>query len=258
VIGLLDSGLGGLTVVQRVRERIPNANLVFLADQAHVPYGGRPPQQLLDLLRANLAWLDAQGVDTIVMACNTSCAIAEVHGWPNTRATVLDLIDSAATAVQRAGHKRVGVVATAATVKAGSYGRTLRARIPGIAVFEVPAPALVPLVEAGQLEGEAPHEAVAAAVAQLPNNLDAIIYACTHYPVLDHHFASALAPHVIRIDPAVSQAERAAALTPQHTGHGTIRYVTTGDPEAFRANIIRIMHDPNPNVESQHIEVFSV
>ena len=101
MIGLFDSGLGGLTVVKRVRERLPNADLVFFADQAHVPYGDRTHEDLLRLLRNNLAWLDEQGVEAIAMACNTSCAIAERYGWPETRATVLDLIDSAATAVQR-------------------------------------------------------------------------------------------------------------------------------------------------------------
>ena len=153
MIGLFDSGLGGLTVIRRLRERLPNADIVYFADQAHVPYGDREPEELFELLVANLGWLDAQGVDAIVMACNTSCAIAQRYGWPSTRSPVFDIIDSAATAVQRAGYRRVGVVATAATVDAGSYGRTLRAAVPGAEVWEVAAPALVPMIEAGRLTG---------------------------------------------------------------------------------------------------------
>jgi glutamate racemase len=242
VIGLFDSGLGGLTVLARLRERLPSADAIFFADQAHVPYGDRTHGELLQLLRANLARFDDYGVDAIVMACNTSCAIAERYGWPSSRAPVLDLIESAATAVERGGFARVGVVATAATVGAGSYGRTLRARIGGIDVVEVPAPALVPLVEAGAIEGEEARTAVAEVCTHLPLDLDALIYGCTHYPVLQAHFQAMLGSDVALIDPAIMQAERAAELLRERargTGHTT--YITSGDETAFHANVARIM-----------------
>ena len=238
MIGLFDSGLGGLTVLARVRERMPLVDTIFFADQAHVPYGDRTHGDLLGLLRANLSRLDAYGVDAIVMACNTSCAIAERYGWPPARATVLDLIESAAIAVERGGFRRVGVVATAATVGAGSYGRTLRARIPGIDVVEVPAPALVPLVEAGELDGESPRAAVAEVCTHLPLDLDAVVYGCTHYPVLERHFRAALGGGVALVDPAAMQAERAAVLLGDRArGTGRSSYVTSGDDAAFQANV---------------------
>ena len=154
MIGLFDSGLGGLTVLARVRERMPSVDIVFFADQANVPYGDRTHAELLELVAANLQRLDARGVNAIVTACNTSCAVAERYGWPTSRAPIVDLIESAAMALQRGGFRRAGVVATAATVGAGSYGRTIRSRAGGIDVVEVPAPALVPLVEAGIVNGE--------------------------------------------------------------------------------------------------------
>jgi glutamate racemase len=252
VIGLFDSGLGGLTVVARIRERLPNADVVYFADQANVPYGDREPEDLFELLTANVAFLDDLGVDAIVMACNTSCAIAERYGWPSTRAPLLDLIDSAATAVQRAGHRRLGVVATAATVNAGSYGRTLRSAVPGAEVWEVAAPALVPLVESGHASSARTRTEVASVCKQLPQDLDAVIYGCTHYPVLDAHFRAVLRDGVELVDPAVMQAERAATLlrhreTPEETG--AIRYVTSGDPSAFAAGIARVTGAPAPRVE---------
>jgi glutamate racemase len=241
MIGLFDSGLGGLTVLARLRERLRSADVIFFADQAHVPYGDRTHGDLLQLLRSNLARLDGYGVEAIVMACNTSCAIAERYGWPPSRARVLDLIESAAIAVERGGFRRVGVVATAATVGAGSYGRTLRARVAGIDVVEVPAPALVPLVEAGSIEGEAPRAAVAEVCNHLPLDLDALIFGCTHYPVLERHFRDALGEDVILVDPALMQAERAAELLGDGSGgRGETTYVTSGDEAAFRANIDRI------------------
>jgi glutamate racemase len=249
VIGIFDSGLGGLTVVLRVRERLPRADILFFADQAHVPYGDREPDDLYRLLSENLAWLDAQGAGAIVIGCNTSCAIAERYGWPSTRAPVLDLIDSAATAVQRAGYRRIGVVATAATVRAGSYGRTLRSAVPGAEVWEVAAPALVPLVEAGNLSGPHVRAAVEAVCSELPRDLDAVIYGCTHYPLLAAHFAAVLGESVALIDPALMQAERAVALLRDREPaeeSGTTRYVTTGDPAAFRANVARIIGGAEP------------
>lgn len=242
MIGLFDSGLGGLTVLARLRERLPTADMIFFADQAHVPYGDRTHGELLHLLRANLARFDEYGVDAIVMACNTSCAVAERYGWPSSRAPVLDLIDSAAIAVERDGFRRVGVVATAATVGAGSYGRTLRARIAGIDVVEVPAPALVPLVEAGKTEGEEARAAVAEICTHLPLDLEALVLGCTHYPVLEGHFTTVLGDCVALIDPAIVQAQRAAELLGDRA-HGTGRttYRTSGDEAAFQANIARIM-----------------
>ncbi len=243
MIGLFDSGLGGLTVLARLRERMPSADAIFFADQAHVPYGDRTHAELLALLRDNLKRFDEYGVDAIVMACNTSCAIAERYGWPGSRAPVLDLIESAAIAVERGGFARVGVVATAATVGAGSYGRTLRKRMSGIDVVEVPAPALVPLVEAGEIEGDAAGNAVAEVCAHLPLDLDAVVYGCTHYPVLEAHFKTVLGPGVALIDPAIVQAERAAELLGTRAGgRGRTTYVTSGDDATFQANVTRLMN----------------
>ena len=253
MIGLFDSGLGGLTVIRAIRRRLPRTDLVYLADQAHVPYGDRDPEDLYDLLAINLAWLDESGVDAIVMACNTSCAIGQRYGWPSTRAPVLDIIDSAATAVQRAGFRRVGVVATAATVAAGSYGSTLRTAVPGAEVWEVAAPALVPMIEAGRISGSDPRAAVEAVCRELPSDLDAMIYGCTHYPVLEAHFAAALGDGVARIDPAAMQAERAAALIRHReplAERGTTRYVTSGDPAAFAINVVRLIGEAAPRVET--------
>jgi glutamate racemase len=244
VLGLFDSGLGGLTVLQRLHERLPRQDIVFFADQLHVPYGDRTPAELVKLLHANVEFLDARHVDAIVMACNTSCATAAREGWPSANAPILDLIESAAIAVESAGYKRIGVVATAATTATRAYTQKITTRIPDAHVFEVAAPALVPLVEAGKLEGEEPRAAVAAVCAQLPRDLDAVLLACTHYPLLDAHFAAALGDPVERIDPAVVHAERAAAIAAHEgfaAGTGSITCITSGDLERFRLAVRKVL-----------------
>lgn len=253
MLGLFDSGLGGLTVVRRVRELLPRHDLLFFADQAHVPYGDRPARDLQRLLAHNLAFLDSAGADAIVMACNTSCAIADGFGWPQTRAHVIDLIASAAIAIDVTGYRKIGIIATTFTAQSGAYGRKIRERVPGARVTEIAAPALVPLVEAGETGTAEAARAVAEVCAALPRDVEAVVLACTHFPLLDEHFAAALGSGVPRIDPALIQAVRAAELAGDRgyaPGEGCTRYVTNGDLGAFRANVRANMADSAHSIEA--------
>uniref|UniRef100_E6PFI7 glutamate racemase n=1 Tax=mine drainage metagenome TaxID=410659 RepID=E6PFI7_9ZZZZ len=257
MLGLFDSGLGGLTVLRAVRAMLPDEEIVFLADQAHVPYGDRREEELVELLHANIAWLEAAGADAIVMACNTSCAVAQRHAWPPSGVRILDLIESAALAVTRRGLRNVAVIATAATVRTGAYGDALRARAPGMQVTEIAAPALVPLVEAGEIESERTRRAVAEVCEGVAADCEAVVLACTHFPVLDAHFASALGPRIARIDPALVQAERAVALSIEAgsaRGNGRTRCVTTGDGARFAEQLEMIL-GPDPSRTSEAVRL---
>jgi glutamate racemase len=253
MIGLFDSGVGGLTVLRRLRELLPAHDMLYFADQANVPYGDRTPEDLHRLAELNLAWLDAAGVRAIVIACNTSCATAAQLGWPRTQAPVLDLIESAAIAAERSGAKRFGVIATAATARSGAYSRAIRQRVRGACVIEVPAPALVPLVEAGELNGVRTRAAVAQACATLTGNVDAVLLGCTHYPLLLQHFTAVFGDEVPVIDPAVVHAQRAAQLVSDLAiapGVGRLECVTTGDAAAFAASLQTLAADLTPAIRS--------
>ncbi len=250
-IGLFDSGLGGLTVLAHVRARLPQHDIVYFADQAHMPYGDKSTRVLLALLRDNLATLEAAGVAAVAMACNSSCAAAAQLGWPATTFPVLDLIDTAGAAVARAGFARVGVVATAATAASGAYAEAIRSRAPEVAVAERGAPALVPLVEAGEFATKRAYAEVAAVCATLPEDCEAVVLGCTHYPLLAAAFAAALGPDVVLIDPAIAQAEATVRLVAERglaPGTGHVRYLTTGDPEAFRIAVCAITGDVAPEI----------
>jgi glutamate racemase len=238
-IGVYDSGLGGLTVLGALRAAGIAEDVIYFADQAHVPYGDKTDDELQVLLRDNLAWLEAQGVDIVAMGCNTSCAVAGRTGWPRTRFRAIeDLITNGAGAFAETAYRSVAVIATAATVRSGAYGNAIRAVAPGIAVAEIAAPALVPLVESNAGDGPAARAAVEAVVAQFPPGVDALVYGCTHYPLLDAHFA-ALAPGIARIDPAREQARAVLARGVRTGAGGVTRYVTNGDPVLFEANVRR-------------------
>lgn len=253
MIGLFDSGLGGLTVLRRVRELLPLHDLLFFADQANVPYGDRAAEDLHRLAELNLGWLDRAGVQAIVIACNTSCATAAQLGWPRTQAPVLDLIESAAVAAERSGASRIGVVATVATARSGAYRRAIQQRVPGAQVLEVAAPALVPLVEAGELNGVRTRAAVAQACASLAGNVDAVMLGCTHYPLVAHHFGAVLGEDVAVIDPAIVHAERAAQLAADlgiASGSGRLECVTTGNAASFTSSLQTLAADLTPAVRS--------
>ncbi len=192
------------------------------------------------------------------MGCNTSCAIAARYGWPNSAVRILDLIAAAADVVAVAGVRRVGVIATTATAKSGVYGDAIRRRVPGAEVQEVAAPALVPLVEAGILEGPVARDAVAAACAQFEFPLEVLVLACTHYPLLDVHFEAVLGPNVLRIDPGVAQAEHAVAFVHRRgdeNGTGRTLYVTSGELEPFKRAIVRTIGPLAPHDAVERVAV---
>lgn len=251
MLGVFDSGLGGLTVLRRVREQLPMHDLLYFADQANVPYGDRTPGELLKLTERNLKLLNAAGSKAIIMACNTSCATASEFGWPQSDAPILDLIESAALAVKEGGFLNVGVIATAATARSGAYAETIGEITSSTRVTEIAAPALVPLVEAGKLHGPEPREAVAQVCACLPPDIDAVVLACTHYPLLEPHFREALGAAVAIVDPAAMHARRAAALVAALAipiGSGMTYCMTSGNLDAFRANLESLIGDMRPHI----------
>jgi len=251
VLGLYDSGLGGLTVLRALRAAGVDQDVVYFADQAHVPYGERTDAELHGYLTENLALLGGLRVDAVVAACNTSCAVARNLGWPRAPFPVLDLIESAARSFAGAPYRRIAVVATSATVRAGAYGAAIAAHAPDLRVDEIAAPRLVPIVEAGDAESREAGDAVADVVRELAPDVDAIVYGCTHYPMLDHWFAAALPASVARIDPANAQAAAARALVERLAlppGSATTTYSTNGDPVAFERGVRRWTGDASVRV----------
>ncbi len=249
MLGVFDSGLGGLTVLRRLRQLLPMHDLLYFADQANVPYGDRTPGELLRLTERNLNRLNAAGAKAVIMACNTSCATASEFGWPQSDAPILDLIESAAIAVRDGGYRNVGVIATAATVRSGAYAEAIGERSPGTHVTEIAAPALVPLVEAGKLEGPEPRAAVTEVCAQIPAGVDAVVLACTHYPLLERHFRAALDPAVAVVDPAQMHAQQAARLVASLAippGRGATLCVSSGNGERFRESVRSLIGDLGP------------
>lgn len=196
----------------QVMRKLPNERIVYFADNAHVPYGERPLEQIREFALGICDFLIGQGAKAIVMACNMSSAVAldaaRKH-FPNT--PILGVIEPGArAAVAASDGKPIGILATTGTVKSEAYVRTIARLDPGRLVFQQACPKFVPLVESGQAESEEAEAAACTYVAPLVSaGCETLVLGCTHYPFLRRPIASAAGPEITVIDPAE---ETAAAL----------------------------------------------
>ncbi|NQV10334.1 MAG: glutamate racemase [Cyanobacteria bacterium] len=244
-IGLMDSGVGGLTVLRRVIECHPKQAFLYLGDTARVPYGQRSSAEIRQIAQEIALWMRQEQVDLVVMACNTTNALAFDLVEAEAGVPVLGLIDSVATQLQA---DRVGILATPATAASGAYGLALREMRPDMIVVEVGCPAFVPLIEAGNLDDPRLREAATAYLKPLLNaRVEAIVLGCTHYPLLEELLRDLLPAEITLVDPAVATVERLGALLEQapvpassrcglHPTKLTTqagRFCVTGDPDAF-------------------------
>jgi glutamate racemase len=251
-IGIFDSGLGGLTVVRRMQELLPHERIVYVADQAHVPYGGRDLREIRGFACGISAALLERGCKAIVMACNISSATAltavqATHPETPVLGVILPGAQSAAAATR---NRKVGVLATEGTVKSNAYTRALQAANPRLTVLEVACPAFVPLVEAGE---EASPDALRAAEEyfrpMVALGVDTVVLGCTHYPFLLPVLRD-LQPQLAYIDPAEQTVRTLAELlehhnllapAPENAAAPAHLLTTTGDPAAFVAQLRRFL-----------------
>jgi glutamate racemase len=238
-IALYDSGVGGLSVLQAVSRRLPNEALLYVGDNARVPYGGRPTEQIVAFNREILDFCVLQDAKIIVAACNTSSALAVPQLRSQYPVPLVGMIDAGARSAQR--FNRVAVIATEATVRSHAYRDALLAVNRRCEVMELAAPAFVPMIERGEIEGDHAFSVVAETLAPLQDFApEAVILGCTHYPHLRPLIQLALGPRVQLIDPAVQVAEDVAAFLEtcglmSTQREPSRRFYTSGSPQQFRA-----------------------
>ena len=185
-IGVFDSGVGGLTVVKALRDLLPDESIVYLGDTARVPYGSRSASTVERYSVELTNMLLADGVKTIVVACNSASAVALGTLEQILPVTVTGVIRpgaQAAIAATRTGH--IGVIGTRATIRSGAYERALRELDPNIQITSFACPLLVPLIEEGWLDDDLTDRIIAKYLEPLvQEGIDTLVLGCTHYPLL--------------------------------------------------------------------------
>lgn len=237
-IGVFDSGVGGLTVWRELQRQLPRESIVYFGDTARLPYGDRSREEIVAFARETLHWLTAQGVKMVLVACNTSSALALEAVREEFDVPILGLILPGARAAVEGGRQRIGAIATPATVASHAYRRAILEIDPQIRVWEVACPQFVPLIEADRRNDARLYAAARQYLDPLrASRVEALIYGCTHYPLIEPILREIL-PGVDFVDPArslVAAAERELeVLGLKNTGQARLtRFCVSGAPGAF-------------------------
>ncbi|CUH97633.1 hypothetical protein P22_3765 [Propionispora sp. 2/2-37] len=212
-IGVFDSGIGGLTVVKELIRVMPNEDLLYFGDTARAPYGSRTPSEIMAFMQQILSFMADQKVKMVVVACNTMTAL----GLPAVRGSYAYSMVGVNSGVQAAlalsASKRIGVLATEATIASGKHASDARSMDADVRFFPQACPKFVPLIEREELEGEV-IEAVAHEYidSMKQAEVDTVILGCTHYPFVSSVIGRILGPGVTLIDPAKQTAEDARRM----------------------------------------------
>lgn len=202
-IGVFDSGVGGLTVLRELYRQLPKESFIYFGDTARLPYGIRSQAEILQYVREILTWMQQQRVKMVIMACNTSSALALETVRQEFPQPILGVILPGAKAAVQYG-QRIGVIATPATAKSNAYRHAILEIDPNVQVWQVGCPEFVPLIEQNRI-----HDPYTVQVASsyleplLQQEIDTLVYGCTHYPHLAPVLRSLLPSEVSLVDPAV-------------------------------------------------------
>jgi glutamate racemase len=256
-VGVFDSGVGGLTVLHECLVTLPHEDFVYLGDHARLPYGPRPIDEVREFSREIGAFLERQDVKLIVVACNAATSAALPQLQEELTAPVIGVINPEAhAAVQATRNRRVGLLATQLTVDAGRYARLVRDLDAGVEFLPVACPRLVPLIEGDDPYGPETEEAVREYAAPLKEaGVDTVILGCTHYPLIRPILQRVFGRDVTLVFSAEETAHEVAETLARKriendaAREGAYRFLTTGDPDAFREMGRRFLQLPIAQVE---------
>ncbi len=257
MIGIFDSGFGGLTTLRELRRLVPEYDILFLGDNARTPYGNRSEAVISHFSEEGVNFLFSRGATIVLVACNTasSDALRFLQGKYPERKILGALVPAVETALQETRFGRIGIVGTRATIVAGNYTREIQKRAPFLyhnkdkraesvpRIFSAACPLLVPLIEEGW--GHKPETRMILKKYLMPlkhAHIDTLILACTHYPILESEFAKRMGSQVILVNSGRTQAEKTIEYFEHHpeiasrlSQGGKTHFFTTDDVDRFRA-----------------------
>lgn len=240
-IGIFDSGVGGLSVLREVRRQFPAERLVYIADQAHVPYGDRSREEVLGFSQAIIRFLIKKHTKMVIIACNTASAVAlaELRAlYPGLPFVGMEPAVKPAAAETRTGV--VGVLATPATFQGDLYASTVERFARGVKILQDTCPGLVGQIEAGRIDSPETRQILEKALKpMIDQGVDEIVMGCTHYPFVIPLIKQIAGEGIEVIDPAPAVARQAGRLLDKYDllnrsgGDSGTEFYTTGDPAAF-------------------------
>ena len=259
-IGVFDSGLGGLTVVDALASTLPNESILYVGDTARVPYGNKSKIRIQEFSNEIAHWLVDQDCKMIVVACNTASSLALENLRSNFNLPIIGVITPGVNAaIKTTQTGSIGVLGTQGTIQSDAYGKKIRTANHEISVLNQACPLFVPLVEDGWVSGDIP-KSVAENYLQpfLISNVDTLILGCTHYPLLKSVISDVLGPKVYLVDSGVATADSVQNVLQEHElmadeTPGEIHCYVTDSPDTFEFLAGRFV---NANIQSiSHIDI---
>lgn len=240
-IGVFDSGLGGLTVVNEILKKLPKEDIIYFGDLARLPYGIKSKRQITEFSIENTEFLLRLGVKTVVIACNSSASAGGALLRNRYDVPILDVIRPAAeAALQKSKNRKIGVIGTQATIASGAYEQALKRLSPNATVNVQACPLFVPLVEEGILNGTIARALIQRYIAPLmKKRIDTLILGCTHYPILKEAIQKFVGARVKLIDsagPTVEHLEsklRESGLIKENGKKGKLKVFVSDLPQSF-------------------------
>jgi glutamate racemase len=239
-IGVFDSGIGGLTVLKALTDALPGEDFIYLGDTARLPYGTKSNEVIIRYSKENTEFLLAKGIKMLVVACNTSSAVALDAIASDTMVPVIGVIEPGARAAVKASRNgKIGVIGTEATIASGAYTRAIQRLSRKSEIYTRACPLLVPLAEEGWIDNEVAERTVAHYLESLKQSgIDTLLLGCTHYPLLRAMFAQVLGASVRIVDSATATAvevrDRLHALRLAKRGaNGSQSFFVTETPDRF-------------------------
>jgi glutamate racemase len=238
-IGVFDSGVGGLTVVRSLIDRLPREHMVYLGDDARGPYGPRDPEEVRGFAREIIDYMLGFDVKLVVIACNSATAAALEEAQRDYTIPIVGVIlPGVRGALRRSKNRRIGVIGTVLTVESGSYETAIRKLDPGVEVISRACPDFVDFVERGEVDGEHIVEIARGYLSQMVEaGVDTVILGCTHYPMLEALIQRIVGDGVALISSADETAEEVADILGRlgwfrnDGSAGTRYFLATGDAE---------------------------
>lgn len=248
-IGIFDSGVGGLTVFREIARELPHESLVYFADQAHLPYGPRPAEEVRAFSEAITRELLAMGCKAVVVACNTASAAALKHlREKHPDVPFVGMEPAVKPAAEHSKTRVVGVMATPGTLQGRMFALAVERFASGVTLVNQPCPGLVELIEEGKLDATETEALLQELLKpMLGAGADTIVLACTHYPFVLPLLQKIAGDAVRIIDPAPAIARQVKRLLEQRNllapegAPQQHRLITTGDPNRFQKTLARLM-----------------
>ena len=255
-IGLFDSGVGGLTVMQQIMRILPHEQLIYFGDTARIPYGNKSQETVMRYSIENTVCLLEKNIKLLVVACNTASAFSLPKLQTLFKIPIVGMIEPGAEkAVATTRNQRIAILGTQGTIQLGAYQAAIRRLAPKAEILGIACPLFVPLVEEQWLDHPATHLIVQEYLRPLcKQNVDTVLLGCTHYPLLRESIQQEIGEKGAVVDSASTCADQVASLLKQHqllatSLQGKHQYFASDDPEKFRSLGERLFGYPLDRVE---------